>query len=182
MSNKKDKNSLTKEFIDGLENKDAAIVFKTLEKIENKGNADLIAPIIHAGIKWQERKIQDVIQRILFGIKISAAHPIMLEELKNMEANPFRKVLISAIWEAEINSLDDLDTFVRIAIEGDLYEAIECLTVIEEAVGALNEEKIMESLLLLKEYYSDPANKENDKNPFIQNIMDKVSDLNKGFI
>lgn len=182
MSKKKDEDSLTKELINGLEKEDASIVLKTLEEIEKNGNEALISPIIQAGIKWHDKEIQDVIQRILYGIKISAAHPIMLEELKNMEPNPFRKVLISAIWEAEINCLDDLDTFVRIAIEGDMYEAIECLTVIEEANGALNEEKILDSLLLLNEYYSDPSNKKNDKNPFVQSIMDKVSDLNKGLI
>jgi hypothetical protein len=181
MSTAKSKNTRNEEFKKGLEKEDVQSLVKTLEKIEQKGNAEMIIPIIQLGIKRQEREIQDVITRILFGIKISAAHPIILEQLKDMPSTPFRRVLVSAVWESEINGLDYLDTFVKIALEGDLYEAIECLTVIEESEGELNEEKILDSMLLLKDYMSNPDNASNEKAVIIESIASKVSDMNKGF-
>jgi hypothetical protein len=93
---------------------------------------------------------------------------------------PFRKVLLSTLWEAKIDALDHVDVLVKVAIDGDLYEAIEVLTVLEESEGELNEEKILESLLLLKEFESknlaiDPA-----KDEFIKSIKDKLELWNKG--
>jgi hypothetical protein len=180
MSDKKEQNSKTKKLIDGLEVDDMDIVLKTLETIQEKGNKDLIKPLIELGVRRKEKEIQDAIQKIFFSLKISAAHPIILKELSTMPPCPFRKVLLSTLWEAKIDALDHVDVLVKVAIDGDLYEAIEVLTVLEESEGELNEEKILESLLLLKEFESknlaiDPA-----KDAFIKSIKDKLELWNKG--
>jgi AAA15 family ATPase/GTPase len=104
----------------------------------------------------------------------------MLKALEEMDDNPFRQILLASIWNANINGLDHLDTFVRIAIEGNYFEALECLTVIEESEGELNEEKILDSLLLLKAYMADEKAKDEAKFFIIEDIMQKVSDLNLG--
>jgi len=182
MSKKKQLSSRTIELIKGLEVDDAKAILKTLSKIENEGNEAMIIPLIELGIKRDETEIRDFVQKILFNLKISSAHSIILNELDKMDANPFRRELIAAVWNAEINGMDHMDTFVRIAIEGSFYEAIECLTVIEESNGELIEEKILESLLLLKAYMDDPANEKDEKRPIIQNIFEKVSLLNQGIV
>ena len=182
MSKKKELNSRTKELIKDLQSSDAKTILTTLGKIENEGNEAMIIPLIEVGIKRDEIEIRDYVQKILFNLKISSAHSIILNELDSMEANPFRKELIAAVWNAEIDGMDHLDTFVRIAIEGSFYESIECLTVIEESNGELIEEKILDSLLLLNSYMNDPANEKDEKRPIIQNILEKVSLFNKGII
>ena len=180
MSKKKELSLRTKDLIKGLENDDPKLVLKTLGKIENEGNEAMIIPLINLGVKREETEIRDYVQKILFNLKISSAHSIILDELDTMEANPFRQELIAAVWNAEIDGMDHLDTFVRIAIEGSFYEAIECLTVIEESNGELIEEKILESLLLLKKYLDDPEKENDDKRTIIQNIMEKVTLFNQG--
>ncbi len=180
MSNEKELSKKNQTLIKALESKDVSIVLKALEEIEKNGNSSLIRPMIDLGVREENKEIRDVLQRILFGIKISAAHPIMLDALVEMKANSFRQILLSMIWTANINGLDHLDTFVKIAIEGTLYEAIECLTVIEESEGELNEEKILESLLLLNEYRNKPGIKDDPKFSILESIFVKVSDLNKG--
>jgi len=182
MSTNNSKKTRKQEMLKGLKSEDLSTLVKTLEKVEKNGDADLISPIIQLGSKRQEEEVQTIIRRILFGIKISAAHPIMLQELKTMESNPFRRVLLSSIWEAGINGLEELDTIVRIAIEGDLYEAIECLTIIEESEGTLNEEKILDSLLLLEAFKSSNEKVDPSKEVIMSSIYDKVSDMNKGIL
>lgn len=182
MSKNKELNSRTKELIKGLESTDPKTILKTLGKVENEGNEAMIIPLIEVGIKRGEIEIRDYVQKILFNLKISSAHSIILNELDSMEANPFRKELIAAVWNAEIDAMDHLDTFVRIAIEGSFYESIECLTVIEESNGELIEEKILDSLLLLNSYMNDAANENDEKRPIIKSILDKVSLFNKGIV
>ena len=180
MSEKKEQKNKAEKLIEGLSVDDIEIVLKTLEVIQEKGNKNLIKPLIELGMRRDEKEIQNAIQKILFSLKISAAHPIILDELSTMPPCPCRKVLLSTLWEAKIDALNHVDVLVKIAIDGDLYEAIEVLTVLEESEGELNEEKILESLLLLKEFESknlaiDPA-----KDAFIKSIKDKLELWNKG--
>ena len=105
-----------------------------------------------------------------------------MEELISMPPHPFRRVLLSTIWEAKINALDHIDKLVKIAIDGDLYEAIEVFTILEESEGELNEEKILESLLILKELESSNTALDPAKDAFIQSIKDKLEQWNKGLL
>lgn len=180
MSKEKKLSLRTIELIKKLEAEDLKTIIQTLSKIENEGNEAMIIPLIELGIKREEIEIRDFVQKILFNLKISSAHSIILDELDKMDANSFRKELIAAVWNAKIDGMNHLDTFVRIAIEGSFYETIECLTVIEESEGELIEEKILDSLLLLKNYMDDSSKENDDKRPIIQNIFDKVSMLNNG--
>lgn len=176
------KKNQTEKLIEGLQSEDTKSVLKTLVKVEKNGNKDLIIPLIKLGVKREEFEIREYVQKILFNLKISSAHSIILDELDKMAENPFRKDLIAAVWNAEIDGMDHLDTFVRIAVEGSFYEAIECLTVIEESNGELIEEKILDSLLLLKQFLDNPKSEEDIKLPIIQNIHEKVSQFNSGIV
>lgn len=180
MSDKKSPSARTSKLIKALQEEDVKSLLKTLTEIQEKGNVDLIKPLIELGKNRSEKEIQDAIQKILFSLKISAAHPIILEELSKMDACSFRKTLLSAVWESNIDALPYLDTFVKIALEGDLYEVIEVLTVLEESEGELIEEKVLDSLLLLKEYESANLQQDPTKEVFINSISDKINDWNKG--
>ena len=182
MNTKKELNLKNKSLIEDLKSDDLNVMLKALEEIGENGNSALISPMIELGIRREDKEIRDALQTILFGIKISSAHPIMLDALAKMEANSFRQVLLSMIWTANINGLGYLDTFVKIAIEGTLYEAIECLTVIEESEGEVNEEKVLESLLLLNEYMKRPGVDQDDKYTLIESILDRVKNLNKSIL
>ena len=180
MSDNKTPSARNNQLIKDLQVEELNSLLKTLTEIQEKGNVDLIKPLIELGKSRDEKEIQDAIQKIFFSLKISAAHPVILEELKNIGAHPFRKLLLSTIWESNIDALPHLDTLVKIAIEGDLYEAIEVLTILEEGEGELVEEKILDSLLLLKEYEASNSEKEATKEVFITSISDKLNDWNKG--
>jgi len=180
MGAKKEYTIKENKWLEGLQDEDDNTVLKTINEIQENGNIKLIKPLIELAKKRDDREIQDAIQKVLFSLKVSAAHPIILEELKNIGPVPFRKILLSTLWESNINALGHLDTLVKIALEGDLYEAIEVLTILEESEGELIEENILESLLLLKEYEANHDVKDKDKASFIQSISDKVNAWNKG--
>lgn len=170
----------TKELIKKLSEKDENKVLETLKIIQEKGNETVIKPLLELGLNRDEESIHEQLQEIFFNLKISSSHPIVLDELSKMSENPFRRIVIASVWNANINGLGHLDTFVKIAIEGDYYEALECLTVIEESEGELIEEKILDSMLILKEYMADEKNSKDVKYPIIDSILKRVNILNQG--
>jgi len=179
LTNKEEKDLRFKELNTALKSNDPGELRSTLKEIKNETDVRLIKPLIELGVKNQHINVQMEISDLLFDLKLTQGHSIILEELKNMEANPFRAVLIATIWNANINALDHLDLFVKLAIEGSFEEAIECLSVIEETEGEVVEEQVLDSLLMLKEYLLNPKNDSIDKTPIIKDILIKVEEIER---
>jgi hypothetical protein len=177
LTNKEEKDLRFKELTNSLKSKDEASLSKILKEIETQDDVRLIKPLIELGKRNKNEAVNIQISQLLFDLKLTKGHDIILNELENMEANPFRSVLISTIWNANIAAMDHLEMLVRLAIEGDFLEAIECLTVIEETEGVIEEEQVLESLIMLKEYLSNPENKDSDKTTIIQDILLKVEEI-----
>lgn len=176
--NKKEEKELRfKELSKALLSDDPGELRSTIKKIEKEDDFRLIKPLIELGKRNRHINVKLEIGQLLYDLKLTKAHPIILKELKNMDANPFRSVLISTIWNANIAALDHLDLFVKIAIEGNFEEAIECLTVIEESEGVIIEEQVLESLLMLKEYILKEDNSSDEKMPVIKDILTKVESI-----
>lgn len=179
VSKKEGKDLRLKELSQALLSNDPGELRVTLKEIENEDDIRLIKPLIELGKRNRHINVQLEISQLLYDLKLTKGHSIILEELKNMDLNPFRSVLISTVWNANIAALDHLDLFVRIAIEGSFEEAIECLTVIEETEGVIVEEQVLESLLMLKEYLQNDENNSLDKTPVIKDILTKIEEIER---
>jgi hypothetical protein len=179
LTNKEEKELRFKELSKALKSKDPLELRNTLKEIEDEDDVRLIKPLIALGKRNKNEEINLKISQLLFDLKLTKGHSIILNELKNMEPNPFRSVLISTIWNANIAAMDHLEMLVKLAVEGNFLEAIECLTVIEETEGVIEEEQVLESILMLKEYLSIPENKDSDKTTIIQDILLKVEEIER---
>lgn len=179
LSRKEGKDLRFKELSKALLSNDPSELRITLKEIEKKDDVRLIKPMIELGKRNRHINVQLEIRQLLYNLKLTKGHAIILDELKIMGPNPFRVVLISTIWNANIAALDHLDLLVNIAIEGSFEEAIECLTVIEETEGVIIEEQVLESLLMLKEYLQNDDNASLDKTPIIKDILTKVEQLER---
>ena len=168
-----------KELSKALLSNDPSELRITLKEIEKKDDVRLIKPLIELGKRNRHINVQLEIRQLLYNLKLSKGHSIILEELKVMDPNPFRTVLIATVWNANIDALDHLDLFVKLAVKGSFEEAIECLTVIEETEGVIVEEQVLESLIMLKEYLQNDDNNLLDKTPVIKDILTKVEQLER---
>jgi len=178
LTKKEEKNLRFNELSKALKSKDTKNLSKTLKKIETEDDVRLLKPLIELGARNRDESIELQISKLLFDLKLTKGHSIIMEELENMGPNPFRAVLISTIWNANIQAMDHLDLIVKLAVEGNFMEAIECLTVIEETEGEIVEEQVLESLLMLKGYLQ----KDNDnsgKTHIIKDILAKVEEIER---
>jgi hypothetical protein len=87
------------------------------------------------------------------------------------------------MWNSKNDYSDYLPVLVKIAVEGNYLESLECLTIIENLMGPISEEDILESQLFLKVYFENSAQNE-QKTILIQeiasilrNMEDNLTDL-----
>jgi len=178
LTNKEEKDLRFKELSNALKSNDITALSQTLKEIETEADTRLLNPLIELGKRNKNEDIKLKISQLLFDLKLTKGHAIILDELEKMEANPFRAVLISTIWNANIQAMDHLDLIVRLAVEGDFLEAIECLTVIEETEGEIIEEQVLESIIMLKEYLHK-TDEESGKTQIIKDILLKVEEIER---
>jgi len=179
LSNKEEKDLRFKELSKALKSNDPGELRSTLKEIEKEDDVRLIKPLIELGQRNRHINVQLEISQLLFDLKLTKGHSVILDELKTMGPNPFRTVLIASVWNANIAAFDHLDLFVKLAIEGSFEEAIECLTVIEETEGVIVEEQVLESLLMLKEYLQNEYNNSLDKTLVIKDILTKIVEIER---
>ena len=96
------------------------------------------------------------------------AEEILIQELKQEKLSEKREKIISVFWNANLNPVNELSLFVKIAAQGTYMECLECHTLIENMEGPFPEQQLLESMLILKEYFG--KNKNEEKKPLLQSI------------
>ena len=182
MEDKKNQDLKLKELEKALQEQEGESLIKSIKKLESEGQASLLPLLIKRASENEDEAVQKAIENILFSLKDSKSHPVLLEELKKMPAIEFRKTLLAAIWNSKIDALPILDDLIRIAIEGDYYEAIEVYTILDESEGEIIEERVLDALLLMNEYKNSPDYKNDPKKELIDQIASKLDLLNQGII
>ena len=94
VSKKEGKDLRLKELSQALLSNDPGELRVTLKEIENEDDIRLIKPLIELGKRNRHINVQLEISQLLYDLKLTKGHSIILEELKNMDLNPFRSVLI----------------------------------------------------------------------------------------
>lgn len=165
---------INKQLTDELNSKDILVVKEALLKLRSVGSAEMIPLILR---KWfsSEDEIHNDITDILHTLKDKKAIPFLVAALSSDEFDSQRDKIISVFWNAGLDPKEYLSLFVKIACEGNYMECLECLTVIENLDPPLPEEQIMESLLILKTYFVNDKNRDDQKYPLVRTIATFVS-------
>lgn len=111
---------------------DDAKVLDAIEKVDQRGDAMAIVPLLHALTKANEITTQQRITTMLFAVKAKGAKEQLLAALDIPELRAVRRTVLSCFWNAGIDMRDHLDIITGIAISGDLAEAFECFTILQE--------------------------------------------------
>lgn len=86
--------------------------------------------------------------------------------------------MLMSIWNMKVDFSSYIDDFVMIATQGDLMEAVDCLTIIENLEGPFMEENILESQLHLKEYLETGDKSDTQKAEILSEIAVLIKKIN----
>jgi len=165
---------INKQLTEELNSKDILVVKEALLKLRSVGSAEMIPVILR---KWfsSADEVQSDITDILYTLKDKKTIPFLITALSSEEFDSQRDKIISVFWNAGLEPKEYLSLFTKIACEGNYLECLECLTVIENLDPPLPAEQLLESLLILKTYFANDKNKQDQKYELVRTIATFVS-------
>lgn len=170
-----------KQIIEYLASSDEKQVKKALSGLKADGDSTVIVPLADLLLSDKEnKKFQKDILEIFSSLKDTSTVDAMIEIIRNERYLPVRQLLLSTIWNTSLDYTGYLSDFVLIACEGDFLEALDCLTILENLPGEVEERHLLESQWHLKEYLEDTAPKEERKAQIISEIALFIKDADQG--
>lgn len=166
-----------KQIIGYLASSDEKQIKKALSGLKADGDSTVIIPLAELLLKDKEdRKYQKDILEIFSSLKDTSTVDVMIEIIRDDRYLPVRQLLLSTIWNTSLDYTGYLSDFVLIACEGDFLEALDCLTILENLPGEIEERHLLEAQWHLKEYLEDTAPKEERKAQIISEIALFIKD------
>src|SRR5574343_279078 len=175
-SNKQQKlkiKNLLAELMSGNEAKASA----SIKALQANGDSSILEPMAALLMTDLSPKIREEIVEFLCSLKDSSAVDEMMRLVNDSDYLPIRQQLLSTIWNSKLDYTYFLPDFVEIAVDGDFMEALECLTIIENIAGPVEERHVLEAKLHLREYLEDT----DPKDPQKSQIMSEIAMIIKDF-
>jgi len=164
-----EKNKLMKVLKDDLKSTNDEIVLEALEATRSKGQAELI-PLVLQLLLHDNHEITLKAEEILGSLKDSSSLAPLMESLDDPSLKDVRHKILSAVWNSSLQPNAYLFKLVQIAVTGTYMECIECHTIIESMEGEFPDDQIMESQMLLNEYFSDHR-KPTERSELLKDIL-----------
>jgi hypothetical protein len=169
-----------KQIIEFLASSDEKQIKKALSGLKVDGDSSVIIPLTDLLLTdIEHKKYQKDILEIFSSLKDTSTVETMIDVIRDEKYLPVRQLLLSTIWNTSLDYTNYLSDFVLIACEGDFLEALDCLTIIENLSGEIEERHILESQWHLKEYLEDSAPKEERKAQIISEIALFIKDADQ---
>jgi hypothetical protein len=134
------------------------------------GDEDVIAPLVEVWRGGLSAENTVAMMELFEGLKDSSTVEPLMEAFRDEVNAPIKRQLLSAFWNSKLDFSAYLADFVLFAIEGDFLDAFEAITLIEQFETLVPESAIMESQLLLKEYFGGTDKRNEQKDTIIGDI------------
>lgn len=168
-----------KQILLDLRSEDEVKISKALKALEAHGNSRVIRPLAEKLKEGVSEKISKEILELLCSLKDSSVTSEIMDIIEDPEFREIRQLMLSTIWNTKVDFSDYIDEFVQIAVEGDLLETLDCLTIIENMEGPFMEENILEAQLHLKTYVENPDAQTEQKSQLLSEIALLLKDINQ---
>ncbi len=111
-----------------------AQILETIEKFKNQGSAAFLQLLLNVLSQTPLEAIQKAIIQIISNLHTQEFTPVIVDFIRNHGQAVFTSDLISACWQSRLDFSHSLPVFAELFIRGNFQMAIECFTVIEEAI------------------------------------------------
>lgn len=174
----KAKDKKVKELLSQLTSKDESVQVTAVKSLKVHGNESVIEPLIQVLNVTTSDKLNAEIVDLLNTIKSTKVPPEIVRCLNNQDYKGTHQVLLASIWNSGLDYRQYMGDIANATVQGDFMYAMECLTILENLEGKLDENEIMDALLVFKSYLVE--NKEDDatKTNLLQEIVILLQQMN----
>ncbi|MNE38290.1 hypothetical protein D3C80_1321840 [compost metagenome] len=118
-----------------------------------------------------------LVMDLLQSLKDTPSIEPLMEAFKNPDNRPLQRKLLSTFWNSKLDFSDYLADFVLFGIEGDFLDALETITVVENFETVAPESAILESQLLLTEYFGQTEGRDEQKDAILTDLALLLKDF-----
>lgn len=154
-----------------------AKITQALDALQVYGDYTIIEPLFLFLLESSDETSKALVLEFLCNLKDSKSVLMVMDCLHQSRFQPIRREILTTIWNSPLNYSFYLQDFVRIAVENDYLDTLECLTVIENLDGPFEEKSLYESLLYLKDYHEGLYPKSREKDQLMSEIALLIKDF-----
>ena len=142
-------NKKLKQQIASLRSNNRSAILDTIKDLRNEGDVSVLPELFNLLLVQEDEEIRAEITTLLNDLKEKEAAEILAKAISNPEYEQIQTTLVAACWQNGLSYGKFIPVFAEVLISGGYSAAIEAFTVIEEAVGEIEQEdrkKLVRSL------------------------------------
>ena len=125
--------------IASLRSNNRSAILDTIKELRSDGDVSILPELFNLLLVQEDEEILAEISTLLNDLKEKEAAGILAKAIANPEYREIQTILVAACWQNGLSYGKHLPVFTDVVISGSYPAAIEAFTVIEEAVGELEE-------------------------------------------
>jgi hypothetical protein len=176
--NKQDKLKINT-LLNDLKSKDKVKVAGAIKAFAVHGHATIIEPIMEVWRSGLPAENEALVIDLLQSLKDTSTIEPLMEAFNDPANVQLRRQLVSTFWNSKLDFSDYLADFVLFGIEGDFLDALEVITLIENFETVAPESAILESQLLLTEYFGQTEKRDDQKDAILTDLALLLKDFSE---
>ncbi|WP_430405954.1 hypothetical protein [Fluviicola sp.] len=176
--NKQDKLKIS-QLLSDLQSKDELKIAGAIKAFAVHGHASIIEPIMEVWRSGLSSENEALVMDLFQSLKDTPSIEPLIEAFKNSLNAHLRRKLVTTFWNSKLDFSDYLADFVLFGIEGDFLDALEAITLIENFETVAPESAILESQLLLTEYFGQTEHRDDQKDAILTDLALLLKDFSE---
>lgn len=160
-----------KQQIESLRSGNKSAILGTLEELRSEGDISILPELFNLMLVQEDEEIFNNIVSLLNDLKNKEAAEILVEAIGDPEYEKILTSLVAACWQNGLSYGKYISTFVEVVVSGEYAASIEAFTVIEEAVGELEQAERTTLVRALKNKLKDV---QDQKRPLVEELIKTI--------
>ena len=132
---------ILKQQIQTLRSGNRSAILTTLKELRGGGKPEVLPELFEILASGDDPQVRSEILSLLNDLKDQESVPYLVEAIQNPEYSGIVAELVAACWQNGLAYGAYLNTFLEVAIHGEYPALIEAFTVMEEAIGEVEQEE-----------------------------------------
>ncbi len=171
------KQKKVKDLLATLESGDDKQQVKAVQGLKVHGNETVIEPLLLTLANNPSDAVYSEIVDLLNTPKSTKVPAEIAKALVDKRFVEIRHTLLTTIWNSGLDYRPYLTEIVTAGTEGEMMDALECITIIENIEGEMTEDQLFEPLIVLTEYLGSTRD-EGPKLDLIREVTATLQNIN----
>jgi len=134
-----------------------------VQAMKMHGNETVIEALVKELSSTKHEELKEEIIELLNNTKSSLVPAKIIACLENKKYANCRQILLASIWNSGLDYREFLPQILTATLEGDIMDALECVTIVENFEGVPEDEELNEALVILGNYLSEQKKESSPK-------------------